>query len=184
MFTAGAVVGTFANTVQASSGAISGRASVTVVGGPPTSVVLTPNPMTLGAGESQTFTATGRDNAGNAVPVTVDPGGVAPLQMIVNNTNPAGTYTFNGGPIAGDLNKSGAGTIVFATMNLFNSVNSTGGTIETLSHMRYFFERSGGDGSRFCAVTDPGSPLAELAPALPISPVPIRTAPTFPTSLV
>jgi len=41
--------------------------------------------------------------------------------------------------------------------------SKSGGTIETLSHMRYFYERTGGDGSRFCAVTDPGSPLAELA---------------------
>jgi transaldolase / glucose-6-phosphate isomerase len=29
--------------------------------------------------------------------------------------------------------------------------------------MRYFFERAGGDGKRFVAVTDPGSPLVDLA---------------------
>ena len=46
---------------------------------------------------------------------------------------------------------------------LFIVSSKSGGTIETLSHMRYFFERNGGDGSRFCAVTDPGSPLAALA---------------------
>ena len=46
---------------------------------------------------------------------------------------------------------------------LFIVSSKSGGTVETLSHMRYFFERAGGDGSRFCAVTDPGSPLAELA---------------------
>jgi transaldolase / glucose-6-phosphate isomerase len=46
---------------------------------------------------------------------------------------------------------------------LFIVSSKSGGTIETLSHMRYFHERSSGDGSRFCAVTDPGSPLAELA---------------------
>ncbi len=46
---------------------------------------------------------------------------------------------------------------------LFIVSSKSGGTIETLSHMRYFFERTGGDGSRFCAVTDPGSPLADLA---------------------
>ncbi len=46
---------------------------------------------------------------------------------------------------------------------LFVVSSKSGGTIETLSHMRYFFDRAGGDGSRFCAVTDPGSPLAELA---------------------
>ena len=46
---------------------------------------------------------------------------------------------------------------------LFIVSSKSGGTTETLSHMRYFYERCGGDGSRFCAVTDPGSPLAELA---------------------
>jgi transaldolase/glucose-6-phosphate isomerase len=46
---------------------------------------------------------------------------------------------------------------------LFVVSSKSGGTVETLSHMRYFFDRTGGDGSRFCAVTDPGSPLAELA---------------------
>jgi transaldolase/glucose-6-phosphate isomerase len=46
---------------------------------------------------------------------------------------------------------------------LFIVSSKSGGTIETLSHMRYFYERTGGDGSRFCAVTDPGSPLVELA---------------------
>jgi glucose-6-phosphate isomerase len=46
---------------------------------------------------------------------------------------------------------------------LFIVSSKSGGTIETLSHMRYFYERTGRDGSRFCAVTDPGSPLAELA---------------------
>ena len=46
---------------------------------------------------------------------------------------------------------------------LFVVSSKSGGTVETLSHMRYFYERTGGDGSRFCAVTDPGSPLVELA---------------------
>jgi transaldolase / glucose-6-phosphate isomerase len=46
---------------------------------------------------------------------------------------------------------------------LFIVSSKSGGTIETLSHMRYFYERTGGSGSQFCAVTDPGSPLVELA---------------------
>jgi transaldolase / glucose-6-phosphate isomerase len=46
---------------------------------------------------------------------------------------------------------------------LFIVSSKSGGTVETLSHMRYFYGQSGGDGSRFCAVTDPGSPLVELA---------------------
>ena len=46
---------------------------------------------------------------------------------------------------------------------LFIVSSKSGGTIETLSHMRYFYERTGGNGSQFCAVTDPGSGLVELA---------------------
>src|SRR5215212_8287564 len=46
---------------------------------------------------------------------------------------------------------------------LFIVSSKSGGTIETLSHMRYFYERSGGDGRRFVAVTDPGSPLIDVA---------------------
>jgi transaldolase / glucose-6-phosphate isomerase len=46
---------------------------------------------------------------------------------------------------------------------LFIVSSKSGGTIETLSHMRYFYERTAGDGRRFCAVTDPGSPLVDLA---------------------
>ena len=46
---------------------------------------------------------------------------------------------------------------------LFVVSSKSGGTVETLSHMRYFLERSGGDGSRFVVVTDPGSPLVDTA---------------------
>ncbi len=40
--------------------------------------------------------------------------------------------------------------------------SKSGTTLETLSFYRYFWERTGGDGSRFVAVTDPGTPLAAL----------------------
>ncbi len=46
---------------------------------------------------------------------------------------------------------------------LFLVSSKSGGTVETLSHFRYFFERTGGNGSQFVAITDPGSPLQELA---------------------
>src|ERR687889_596237 len=46
---------------------------------------------------------------------------------------------------------------------LFIVSSKSGGTIETLSHMRYFYERSGADGNRFVAITDPGSPLIDVA---------------------
>ena len=40
--------------------------------------------------------------------------------------------------------------------------SKSGTTLETLSFFRYFWEMTGGDGSRFLAVTDPGTPLADL----------------------
>ena len=46
---------------------------------------------------------------------------------------------------------------------LFVVSSKSGGTLETLSHMRYFYEQAGRDGSHFCAVTDPGSPLVGMA---------------------
>jgi transaldolase / glucose-6-phosphate isomerase len=46
---------------------------------------------------------------------------------------------------------------------LFIVSSKSGGTIETISQMRYFYERSGGDGRRFVAITDPGSGLVDLA---------------------
>jgi glucose-6-phosphate isomerase len=52
--------------------------------------------------------------------------------------------------------------------SLFVVSSKSGGTIETLSHFRYFHDRMQGvlgerAGSRFVAITDPGSPLADLA---------------------
>lgn len=41
--------------------------------------------------------------------------------------------------------------------------SKSGGTVETLSHFEYFYDRTGGKGDQFVAVTDPGSPLEDLA---------------------
>ena len=46
---------------------------------------------------------------------------------------------------------------------LFIVSSKSGGTVETLSHFKHFWERTGGQGDRFIAITDPGSPLDELA---------------------
>ena len=46
---------------------------------------------------------------------------------------------------------------------MFIVSSKSGGTLETLSHMRYFYERAGRNGDQFVAVTDPGSPLVEMA---------------------
>ncbi|MGI8659874.1 MAG: bifunctional transaldolase/phosoglucose isomerase [Thermoleophilaceae bacterium] len=46
---------------------------------------------------------------------------------------------------------------------LFVVSSKSGGTLETLSHMKHFYERTGCNGDQFVAVTDPGSSLAQLA---------------------
>ncbi len=46
---------------------------------------------------------------------------------------------------------------------MFIVSSKSGGTLETLSHMRYFYERAERNGDQFVAVTDPGSPLVEMA---------------------
>ncbi|MEA2428506.1 MAG: transaldolase / glucose-6-phosphate isomerase [Thermoleophilaceae bacterium] len=45
---------------------------------------------------------------------------------------------------------------------LFIVSSKSGGTTETLSHFRYFFEKAGRNGSQFIAITDPGSKLQEI----------------------
>ncbi len=70
LFTAGAVLGSFANTVRATDGAIFGTATVTVQAGPLATITVTPNPQTLDAGTTQQFTAVGRDAFNNVIPIT------------------------------------------------------------------------------------------------------------------
>src|SRR3712207_971863 len=48
------------------------------------------------------------------------------------------------------------------TTTLFIVSSKSGGTVETLSHFRYFWDKVG-NGGQFVAITDPGSPLEQLA---------------------
>ena len=45
---------------------------------------------------------------------------------------------------------------------LFIAASKSGTTVETTSQLAHFWDRTGGDGSRFVAITDPGTELAEL----------------------
>ncbi len=45
---------------------------------------------------------------------------------------------------------------------LFVVSSKSSGTVETLSHMRHFYERTDGNGAQFVAITDPGTALVEL----------------------
>jgi transaldolase/glucose-6-phosphate isomerase len=46
---------------------------------------------------------------------------------------------------------------------MFIVSSKSGGTLETLSHFEYFWEKTGAKGEQFVAVTDPGSALEQLA---------------------
>jgi hypothetical protein len=46
---------------------------------------------------------------------------------------------------------------------IFIASSKSGSTIETRSHLEYFWERTGGRGAQFAAITDPGSELDDLA---------------------
>jgi glucose-6-phosphate isomerase len=48
---------------------------------------------------------------------------------------------------------------------LFIVASKSGTTLETLSHFEHFFAATGGRGSNFIAITDPGTPLEQLAKA-------------------
>ncbi|CAN5906586.1 hypothetical protein BH11GEM1_BH11GEM1_06280 [soil metagenome] len=108
LFTASAPNGTYANTVMATSGGLSGTASVTVVAGPAANIVVTPNPVTLTPGATQQFTATATDANGNAVVI-------APTWTIQNgggSINASGLFT--AGTVAGTFNntvKASSGTV-------------------------------------------------------------------------
>lgn len=109
LFTAGNTVGGFPNSVRATSGAISGTATVNVVAGALATITVTPNPETLAAGAQQQFTAVGRDGAGNVIPIT----------PTWSTTNPPGTINATSG-----LFTAGSTAGTFA-----NSVRATEGSI-------------------------------------------------------
>ena len=111
LFTAGSATGTFANTVKATSGAISGVATVTVTAAAPTlaTITVTPNPSSLLTHGAQQFAATGRDAGGNVF-------AISPVWSVVSG---GGSIDANTG-----LFTAGATTGTFA-----NTVKATSGTV-------------------------------------------------------
>ena len=99
LFTAGTAAGTFANTVRACStalcagGSVSGFATVTVNSGSLATVTVTPNPIALGTGASQTFTAVGRDGSGNVLSILPTPVWSVVAGYAGGTINPSGIYT-------------------------------------------------------------------------------------------
>ena len=113
LFTAGNTPGTFNASVRATSGTIFGTANVIVIAGPLATITVTPNPDTLAVRTSRTFTAVGRDAAGNVVAIN-------PTWSVTNGggTIPAGTTGQTAVFTAGDV----PGTYT-------NTVTATQGTI-------------------------------------------------------
>jgi Ice-binding-like len=109
LFTSGTTTGTYTNTVVATSGAISGNATVIVIAGAVFSITVTPNPDTLPPNAQQQFTAVGRDAGGNVVPIT-----------------PVWSVTAGGGTIVAG---SGLFTAGAATGTFPNTVRATQGSV-------------------------------------------------------
>ena len=67
VFTAGSQAGTFVDTVQAASGGVSAKTSVTVTAGNVAKIVVTPNPGKVGVGQTISFSAQAYDTGNNPV---------------------------------------------------------------------------------------------------------------------
>lgn len=80
---------------------------------------------------------------------TFEPASGFPRMQVLDSTHPAVVHAVEA---AIDLEKT-----------LFIVASKSGTTVETLAFFNYFFERTGHNGQQFIAITDPDSPLAELA---------------------
>jgi hypothetical protein len=119
LFTAGAVAGTFTNTVRVSSGSISATATVTVPPGALESITVTPSPQSLAIGAVQTFTAVGHDDDGNVVAIT-------PTWTV---TSGGGTITslgvFTAGTVSGTFTNTVRATVGSGCSGIFGRATVT-----------------------------------------------------------
>ncbi|TVP46316.1 MAG: DUF3494 domain-containing protein [Gemmatimonadales bacterium] len=120
MFTAGTTAGTFSNTVRASSGSLSGFATVTVRPGPSVSLAVSPNPHAMPANGVQQFTAMAMDASGNTSPVTatwtvVNGGGaINSASGVFTAGTAAGTFTGTVRAASGSLSGTATVTVIGA----------------------------------------------------------------------
>jgi len=118
LFTAGTLPGTFTNTVQATSGSITGNATVTVTTGALATITVTPNPVTLAISGTQLFTAVGRDAGGNVVAlaptwsVAAGGGTISGAGLFTAGTTP-GTFTNTVVATSGSI--TGSATVTVTT---------------------------------------------------------------------
>ncbi len=128
-FTAGSVPGTYVNSITATSGGLSGTATVKVLAGAPASVVVTPTPVTLALGATQQFTAVFKDAGGNIVPTAVPFWSVTAGGGTINSATglfTAGTAsgTFTNTVVASIGNLAGSATVI-VTPNALASITVT-----------------------------------------------------------
>jgi Ice-binding-like len=109
LFTAGTTPQTYANTVMATSGGLSGTATVIVTAGQVATMIVTPNPASLLTYGTQQFSAVAKDAGGNVVSVT-------PVWSLVNGGGNIDSST--------GLFTAGASTGTFS-----NTVMATSGAI-------------------------------------------------------
>ena len=119
LFTAGTLAGSFAQTVQATNGGISGFASVTVNRGALATITITPSPATLLTGAAQQFTAVGRDGTGNVFPIS-------PVWSVVNGggaINGFGVFTAGGvaATFANTVRAASGAIFATATVNVLGA---------------------------------------------------------------
>jgi len=108
LFTAGAVAGTYTNTVRATSGTVSGTATVTVTAIAPVlaTITVSPDPASMLTNATQLFTAVGRDGLGVIIPI-------APVWTVVNGGGSinVGTGLFTAGAVAGTFTNTVRATV-------------------------------------------------------------------------
>ena len=162
LFTAGSA-GTYANTVTATSGAVSGTASVTVtaVTGPVASIEITLDPSTVGIGGTKQYVVVAKDADGNVVPVVP-----APVWSVVagGGTIDATTGLFTAGTVAGDF----ANTIhvVSGSFSASVSVTITAGPLATVEVSPSTVSLAGGATQQYTAVgKDAHGNLVTITPA-------------------
>lgn len=126
LFTAGTTLGTFTNTVKATSGSLSGTATVVVKAGPLATIVVTPNPATMVTNATQQMTAVGTDAAGHVL-VIVPTWSIVALGGTINATS----GLFTAGTVSGTFTNTVRAS--FGTVSGFATVIVSTGPLATIT---------------------------------------------------
>jgi len=163
IFTAGTSTGIFANTVEATSGGLTGFASVFVTAGGLASITVSPTPISVVAGGTVQFDAAARDASGNIVPlsptwsvVNATAGTIDPTTGLFTASATPGTYTNT--VLASSGATSGSATV---------TVVAAGGALATITVSPNPATLAAGTTRQFTATGQDGAGVV-----IPISPAP------------